>query len=129
VATVLTHQVRLTWSSGSGGSTLTGTVSRTADGENNRLITMTASQTDLTVAFAAVYTNIKMFVAKSDQNATIKTNSTLGTDTITLAAGVPFFYADNANMTNPFTANITSLHLNNLAAAEALIDIKCLLDA
>ena len=129
-ATVLTHTTRISWASGSGGTTVSGTVTRTGDGENNRLIALTASETNKLVNFVATVANIKMLVMLSDQDVTVKTNNSGSpADTINLKAGVPLFYADSANLTNPLTVNVTALYLTNTSSTEAaLVDIKVLLD-
>jgi hypothetical protein len=131
--TPITHSVRLTHSGG--GSSVSGTVSDTADGEINQQLDVPVSGsggTDMEVDIDFVKTKLKAFFALSTQALTIETNANdaTGGNTIALVANVPYWYSVAAGHVNPFIEHVTRMFLTNgSASAAAEVKIRVLYDA
>ncbi len=125
MATAFTGKVTLTYSDGS--PAVTGSVTQTADAIMDRTELLVAGQTDLTVDFDCVYTRVKELFLLSSQDTTVKTNSSTGTDTISLKATVPFWWSSASGVANPLSADITILYLTNGSGTlPAQCEIRCL---
>ncbi len=127
--TVITHSVRLSWT-GMGSASLSGTISRTADAEDNRIIPLTGSQADKEVNMNITASRMKMLFILATKAALIENNDS-GTpvDTITLAGTVPYWWDATSGIANPFTEDVTKLYLSNLSGDAAQVDIRVLYDS
>jgi hypothetical protein len=128
MATSITHSLTTSWKNGN--NQLSGIASKTADGEANRSITMTASQADLEVEMAFATADLVSIFILATQDTTLETNSTSAPDdTFALKAGRPFAWQKDTGIPNPFTAAVTAFYLTNGAAAANDIEIRVQKDA
>ena len=76
-----------------------------------------ANQTSLPLAFAFTKTKLQGIYMVSDQACTVKTNTTTGTDTISLLANMPYMWTiSDSYFANPFAGNVTGLYITNVTA-------------
>ncbi|AMV25528.1 hypothetical protein VT84_14110 [Gemmata sp. SH-PL17] len=123
----ISHTVSQTW--GAGSSQVAVQTTKTGSVEQNSSLTLgtvTNQAVDLQWAQAKL---LSVFV-KTDLDATLKINSSGSpTDTITLAAGVPFVWLKGSGVPYPFTGTagaVTSAFVTTTAATN--IEIRILLD-
>lgn len=85
--------------------------------------------TNLAFAFAFVKTKLKSIYILSDQNLTLKTNSSGSPqETIALLADKPWVWsAGDSYFANPFAGDVTALYVTNAAAA-AVLKIRAIVD-
>lgn len=120
----------LTISLSGGAVNLTGKQTVTADSKQSYDIPLTASQINAEVDADFDFANLVSVFIISDQNLTIKTNSSSAPDdTITVTANVPFVWNTAQAADNPFTANVTKFFLTNGAAVAARAQIEILCDS
>ncbi len=122
-----THSIERRWTDGS--TTDAATASQTADGRDDRDIAVPASTTDMAVAFALDVSQAKSLFITSDQDITIKTNSSSAPDdTLTLKANqaVAWQYGDVPD--GPFGTDVTVLYITNAGASSATLKVRCLVD-
>ena len=76
-----------------------------------------ASQTNLLVPVAYTLANLKSLIIVSDQNCTLKTNSS-GTpqDTISLTANSALIYQPGTGEPSPFAGDVTAWYITNTPA-------------
>lgn len=89
-----------------------------------------ANQTNLQLEpFAVDVSDLLLWVIMSDQDLTIKTNSSsVPDDTITVKAGVPIIWDSESGAANPLTADVTDLFITNTTAISRLY-ILAVMDA
>jgi hypothetical protein len=115
------HTYATTIKNDSGGTVVSDSTVYSADAEQNLSDTVNASSTkeidlDITVA------NIVSFYIESDQDVTLKVNSTVSPDlTVSLSAKKAFWWNIDQLPTNvnPLTVNITKLYFINAGATVA----------
>lgn len=127
----ITHRTTLHWSgSGSGGLNLSGVVTETANAEQNRVLAITAATPDQEFDLDFPFAALKSFFAISTQDVTIETNDGAAPDdTLTLKAGVPFWWAASSSQASPFTADVDSIFVTNAGDKAATVNIRVLYDA
>ncbi len=124
----ITHTTRTQWTSPNGGVEISGTVSETADAEQNRSLAIAAAadqEFDLDFLFA----DLKSVFMLATEAMTVETNATdhAGGDEIELVADVPFAWTASSGLPNPFTANVTKIYVT--AATAGQLDIRILFDS
>jgi hypothetical protein len=76
-----------------------------------------AAQTNLLIPMSYLVANLKSIFILSDQNCTIKTNSSGSPqETITLVANVPFVWQYQSGVTVPFAGDVTAWYITNTPA-------------
>lgn len=122
-----THTITLTWQKGS--ETLTKSVAYTYPAEKNLDLTIPTGTTNKFIAVAWVTANLKSYYLVSDQNVTIKTNSS-GTpqETINLVAGNPITFRFDDGRGALFAGSVTGLYVSNASGATAAITQRALED-
>lgn len=108
-----------------GGNALSGSITEIGATElkiNNQF----ATGTNVSHAIAFTAANLQSFEMLSNQDMTIKTNSSGAPDnTFNLKAGMPFMWSKSAGyFSNPFTANVTVFYVTN--AVPTLLQAKFL---
>jgi hypothetical protein len=127
--TQITHTTRLSWT-GMGGLAVAGSLAVAANAEQNRVLAVAGESTDAEFDLDFPFANLKSFFAVSTQDVTIETNDGAAPDdTITLKAGVPFWWAEGNGAENPFTADVASIFITNAGSAAAQVDIRVLYDS
>lgn len=130
---VITHRFTRGWTSGNGNG-FSQTLAIAADGEDNRVISAAGDSTQQ-VALAIDVSQLKGLALLSDQDVTLKTNSSGSpANVFTLAAGVPFlwFYGDPALHDTAGTAvstDVTTLYIVNAGDDAASVLICVLVDS
>jgi len=127
----ITHRTALYWSgSGSGGLNISGTVTEVANAEQNRVLAIAAATPDQEFDLDFPFAALRSFFALSTQDVTIETNDGASPDdTITLQAGVPFWWAASSGQANPFTADVDTIFVTNAGDNVATLNIRVLYDA
>lgn len=120
-----THSVGITYKTAEGTITST-TDSYTADAEYVIDETIAASTTNKEIDLSLTKANIKSMVMYSDQAVVIKTNSTVASDTITLAAKVQLVWNTDSQFTIPFAGNITKFFITNSGGVAANVKFRFL---
>lgn len=123
------HTTTVSWS-GTGNSTFGGTLADTGDAEDNREAVI-ATSTEQQVDIAMVRARLKHLFILSDQDVTIRTNSTGSPgDTLNVLNGFPVSYSSSAGQTNPFnSADVTTIYIQNAGATNATVRIRVLKDS
>lgn len=126
----LTYQT--TRSINDGTAVLSKVMNTTVDGDvrvNGAVITAGATNTAVSIAFAVA--NLKCFFMLSDQDLTIKTNSTSSPqETISLIANRPLEWtAADGYFANPFAGNVSVIYATNAGASDATLEIRAGVDA
>lgn len=109
-----------------------GNVSLTDEGYLQTDVSIANGQTAKRVGVAIDVSALKAVLLKSDQAIVISTNDAAGgspDQTLTLAAGVPFFWQVNSGITNPLTVDITDFYIANASGSTATLQIRVLQDA
>jgi hypothetical protein len=125
-----THTVGITWSGGT--TTVTGSFTNTADGEDNRDVSVAAATNNVLTNMNIDISQLKSLLVLSDKDVTIKTNSTSSPqETLTIKANVPYIYVSNTGANNavPFAGDVTAFYLSNAGASDATVKIRMLQDA
>jgi hypothetical protein len=106
--TDFTHTTTLTWS-GSGSASFGGSLADSADAEDNRNLTLaTTVDTQFDIAIQAG-TRLKHLFILSDVLCTLRTNTSVGVDTLTLQANAPLSYSYAGGTTGPFSTDVTAI--------------------
>jgi hypothetical protein len=129
VTTEITHTVTLQWQGLAGGG-LSASVAKSAGAELNQILAIVAETNDQEFDLDFLYANLVSIYMLATQDLTIETNAAdaTGGNTIALKAGVPFWWAKDSGVANPFTANVTKIFVSNAGAA-AQLDIRILYDS
>lgn len=130
---MLTHILTRSWTT-PGGALLTGRVEVTADGNADRSLIIPIGANQL-VALALDVSQVKSLHIQSDQDLTLKTNSSGSpANTIALSAGKPFQWlpsdgplSDTSGAT--ISTDITALYVTNASEAAAALELRCLVDS
>jgi hypothetical protein len=128
--TDFSQSLKITWT-GAGSASLSGTVTRTADGDGpHASVALTASVVDHEVEIAFPYAPLNVVYMKSTTGCTVETNAAdhTGGNIITLTAGVPLHFLSGAGMTNPFTHDVTKMYVTETDAAAGTLEIRLLRD-
>lgn len=89
-----------------------------------------AGATDTAVAFTCDVSALKSLWISSDQDITIKTNSSsVPQETIALKANQPITWVDGDVQAKPFAGDVTAIYVSNAGAAAAALEIRSLEDA
>lgn len=122
-----THQVQTTITDGALRISSTGTVAPTAQSSVDE--TIADATTDGQIVVAVEFTGLTSFFLYSDQDMTVKTNSsTVPTDTIALKAGKPIVWLTGMANT-PISADVTSLFVTNASGSSATLKMLAGWDA
>jgi hypothetical protein len=117
-----------TWSSG--GTTRSGTITKTA-GRLTRIVeSVPGESTDLEIALVVDVSAIEAYYFKCDRACTIKTNAGgEGADnTLALVAGEPQVWAKTNGVVNPLDTDITAIFVTVAAGTAATLEIEILED-
>jgi hypothetical protein len=100
------------------GAAVENTVTVTGSGFREVEETVAANQTDKLMNIAFTYADLLWIYIESDAGCTIETNAVdaTGGQTITITAGVPFFWQKNSGIPNPISANVTKIYVTNTTA-------------
>jgi hypothetical protein len=113
--------------SGVTAKTLTGKVSASGNSEDGRSIDIPAGAVNQAVTFNLTVANMQSFFLVADGALTIKANSTSVPDyTLSPVAGTPIWWMYGQGMTNPVTANTTTLYVSNAGSASVRLDVTAL---
>lgn len=121
----ITHTITRSYNDGT--RVLSGTVTETA-GQANNIDESIPIATNTQVAFAFTKTKLMSICILSDQDVTIKTNSTGSpAETLTILANKPWMWDEgDAYFANPFSTNVTTIYVTS--AAIARLQIASLID-
>lgn len=76
-------------------------------------------------SFAFVKTKLQAVFIVSDQNITIKTNSSGSPqETISLVANQPYFWTTNGYFANPFGGDVTTAYVTNSSGSTATLKVR-----
>jgi hypothetical protein len=133
-AWTVTHSIAVTWRNGS--NIVTGTLTQTFDGEDNRSVAMTASEANKRVSVAFTTTNLKsIFIQNTLAAMTLYTNAASGgspNDTISIPLGVPFIWQASSGIACPFVGNagaVTDFYFTSSTAVASTVEIRIGKDA
>lgn len=114
-----THKVLTTFNNGTTLFSVQDSVTVAAQVTIEETIANGGTNVEVTVAVDA--TNMKSFALVSDQDVTVKTNSSsTPDDTFTLKANKPIVWTENMP-NNPLSADITSIFVTNSSGASATV--------
>ena len=124
----ITHTIRTQWTSPNGGVDLSGTVSESADAEQNRSLAIAATTADQEFDLDFPYADLKSIYMLASVDMTVETNAAdhTGGDEISLVANVPFSWTESSGETNPFTADVTAIFVSPDSAAASTLEIRAL---
>ena len=124
----ITHTILNQWANGN--NILNGTVTTVSDNESNDSSTYPITATDYVraVGIPTQGGRLKSIYMLSTTDLTVKTNTTVGVDTIVLKANVPWVWTVSWGAV-PFTADITSLRLTGTNPAAGQFDMRALYSA
>lgn len=125
----ITHATTVAWA-GSNGGGISGTVSKSADGESNRELAIAATTADQQFDLDFMFAKLKSIFLLSTVDTLLETNAinAAGGNAITLKANVPLFWTDDCGLANPFTANVTTLYVSPSASVTSTLHIRLLID-
>lgn len=126
----ITHTFILNWSSG--GGNLLATLPASATGEVNLSFTVAGAVTNQAEALAFVRANVVSLYMMSDQDVTLKTNSSGSPqDTIALKANTPVVWYANGGyaISALFAGNVTASYWSNAGATIANVNVRLLVTA
>lgn len=87
-----------------------------------------AATTNEEIDIALTVANIKSMLLYSDQTVTVKTNSTVAVQTLTLTAKKAVVWATDHIETCPLTSNVTKIFVTNSGSSAANLKFRFLLD-
>lgn len=124
-----THTLTQVWAQGN--NSISQQVSKSADGETNRDVTVPENSTDLLVNFTLDVSELKALYIVSDKAMTIQVNSGSSPSvTLTLVANEPLVWWTGSSHANPFSStDVTALYLTTGAVGEAILKIRALHDS
>lgn len=112
-----------------GGDAIEKKVTSTDGAEGNLDEPIPIAASDLPIAWACDYSQMKSFYLVCDQDLSIDTNQAHpGIDEIELIANEPMVWTENCGLANPFSADVTSLYATNSSGIEAILKIRELED-
>lgn len=126
----ITHSLTRKWSRT--GETITKTESVSADGENNRDVSLTAGQSGLRVEWASELALMKSFYAASNRDVIIEAfdSGDLSVGDISISAGGAFMWSEASGEDNPFSDDVAYLEVTNSDSDDsAVVQIRSLVDA
>lgn len=124
----LTHNLDIGWSQSAATPTNT-RVSISADGEDNRELSIADGVTNGQVVFHVDVSQLALFHIVSDKAVTVKTNSSgAPQETLTLTANVPLVWYTGCGYTKPFAGDVTTIYITNASGSTATIKINKLED-
>jgi len=116
----LSHQVQFSISDGALRINAAATVNPTASSSVDETVATGATNELITVAVES--TALKMFVLSSDQDVTIKTNSSGSPqETFTMKANKPLVWMDGSPSASPIAGDVTALYVTNASGSTANI--------
>lgn len=122
-----THTYTINWQSGS--ETLSYPVVVTADGEKNGDYPLAGGVVNAEIDLSFIKAKLQSILITSDVAATLKTNvAATPQETITLAAGIPFFWFIGSGLVNPFVADVTKFFASIPGGGAANIKFRILED-
>ncbi len=110
-------------------------VTLSADGEDNRSVTLTAAQADKQVLFPLTTASLVSLYISSDVDITVESNASSGTsvtDTLTITAGKPYVWYQGCGLAAPLSANIgtNGIYLTNgNTSSSGTVEIRSLKDS
>jgi hypothetical protein len=113
------------------GNAINISASRTFTGESQTTLapTIPASTTNQQILLAIDISLLKLLVIKSDQNISIKTNSSSTPDnTLNIVANVPYTWGDGDYNAKLLTADVESIFVTNATTSPANVEILALVD-
>lgn len=114
----------------SSGSSISKTTAYSADSQIQVDLAVANGGTNIEHVVAFDKDSLQAIYLVSDQNVTLKTNSSGSpADTISLLANVPFIWADDGYIAVPFSADVTKFYWTNASGTTANIQGKILWDA
>lgn len=123
----ISHVLTLSWARN--GETIAQTVTLGADGEANRNVTVAGSATNMEVDIGLDVSALQEVYVLSDQDLTLKTNSTGSPDdTLTLTANKPLIWYVGCGWANPLTADVTKFYFTNAGTTPANVKVRTLQD-
>lgn len=127
--TGFTHTLNQVWKE-SGQTTLTGGTSFSGDTEINQDLAVGAGLTNVEFDVTIISDNVQSIYFLSDQDVTVKTNSTsVPDDTLNLKANIAIAYGTGTNETNPIgTATVTKFYVTNAGPTDATLKIRCVVN-
>lgn len=106
-------------------STPVGSYTGTKDGGVATVISAGATNTEVDIVFT--YALIQSFVMSSDQDVTVKVNSsTTPVPQIALKKTAGLVWASDYGTTNPFTADVTKFYITNAGTTDAKFNFRVL---
>lgn len=86
-----------------------------------------AGTTNQAITVVFTYATIQSFVMASDQNLTVKVNSTTTpVPSITLKATAGLVWGSDYGVANPFTADVTTFYVTNAGTVDAKFNFRVL---
>lgn len=123
---MITHTITKTWQ-GSNSLSLTKSVSFQASEELNFDFSLAANTTNQQVNLAFTKADLQSIFISSDQDITIKTNSSGSPqDTLTITAGNPFEWDATSGIANPFAGSVTTAYFTNGTSTNANVSVRTL---
>lgn len=124
-----THTLTEVWAQGN--NSISKQVSKSADGETNRDITVPDSSSNMLVNFTLDVSELKALYIVCDKAILIETNNSGSpVETITLVANEPLIWHTGLEHANPFgSTDVTALYLTTGAVGEATLQIRALHDS
>lgn len=125
----LTHTL-LVREAGGAVSGLNWTEQSTAGLEVNLTVGIADSVSDQEADWTCDFSELKSLAIWSDQVITIETNDgTTPDDTFVLVANQPLYWSENmTGITNPITADVTSIFISNSSGSTATLNIRSVQD-
>lgn len=126
-----THTTAFNWSNGA--NAISQSVAKTNSGEANFDETVADSVSNQLVSVGIDVSTVQSLFLLSDKDVAIYVNaaSTGSPDaTINLVAGIPVYWNDDMENTNPLgSTDVDSLYITNASGASATVKMRCLYDA
>ena len=125
----ITHSVTYTYTWG--GTQTRKAVDISADGDDNRIISVPSPSTNLLVALVIDISQLKAFFMVADAALTVKTNSSgAPQETFTLVADQPIIWTSVSGVAIPFAGDVTALYVTQAGSlSTATLEIHILVDA
>lgn len=122
----VSNKVTKTWSRGS--DQLSGTVTYTADGQITIEDTVAGSTTNKLYSVTIAQATLKGIYILSDQDMTLKVNSTSlpVPSAISLKANTPYEWTADGYFDCPFTADVTAMYFTNAGSTTANLSVRLL---
>lgn len=124
-----THRLQRIWQD-AGNESVTQQETIVADSETNLDVAVADGATALQANLAVDISALKSLYISSDQNLTVKTNSSGSPDdTLTIKANSPLIWTPDCGFACPLTEDVTALYLANAAGEDATLKVRLLQDA